>query len=277
MRERTEPAPLAPQPPRWPGPGLRPGLGPAAARAGGCREARVGVRSGLDRRGGAFPRPFRSVPAPQEGAPLGSGALRHGRRSTGRAVLPSLRRVGRRGGSRKKWSGSVPSLGAPGGARCAALPGSREEERGAGPELELPSRNSPIGAACGEPVRRVAVRGALLPEPGRPCERRASGFGGLLSSPDALTGSAPLQLWSTARANGARRCAPRAAGRGGAGGQRCGSRAADQVRAGFVRRILPLGRAAREEIMYFSTCVEASGRCVGMQAAGERWVRKCQR
>jgi len=160
VRERAEPAPLAPEPPRWPGPGLRPRLGPAAARAGGCpggRGSGFGAgRAGPGRRGGAFPLPFRSVPAPQEGAPPGCGALRHGCCSTGRAALPSLWRVGRRGGSRNKWSASVPPP--------AAL---LEAARGAGRRVSRCASWEPRGGAVrpGRAGARAAV--ACLTERGR--------------------------------------------------------------------------------------------------------------
>lgn len=198
MRERAEPAPLAPEPPRWPGPGLRPRLGPAAARAGGCpggRGSGFGAgRAGPGRRGGAFPLPFRSVPAPQEGAPPGCGALRHGCCSTGRAALPSLWRVGRRGGSRNKWSASVPPpaalLEAARGAgrrvsRCASW-----EPRGGAvrPGRCSRCRRVPHGAGpCAADLpRRVAEPGALLPEPGQPRARKASGFGGTLRAAESF-------------------------------------------------------------------------------------------
>lgn len=211
----------------------------------------------------AFPRPFRSIPAPQEGAPPGCGALRHGRRSAGRAALPSLRR----------WDGAA---GAATSGPAASRRSGRRAARVALRSLRAARRSGAAGragarAAVAQLTERGRVRrtrparggaGTLLPEPGRPRERKASGFGGLLSSPDGLTGSAPLQLQSAAKANGAPRCAPQAAGRG----QSCGSRATDQVRAGFVRLVLALGRAAREEIMYFSSCVEALEQCVRMES-----------
>lgn len=276
MRERREPAPLAPEPPRWPGPGLRPRLGPAAARAGGCpggRGSGFGAgRAGPGRRGGAFPLPFRSVPAPQEGAPPGCGALRHGCCSTGRAALPSLWRVGRRGGSRNKWSASVPPP--------AAL---LEAARGAGRRVSRCASWEPRGGAVrpGRAGARAAVaclteRGRVRricpgawrsrsPPAGAGTAPREEGFGvrrnsprcGVLLSPHGLTGSTVLELLSAAKQTP--RAALRSSGGAASGAGRApiatvravrerDPRAANRVRANFVRRILPLGRAAREEI-----------------------------
>lgn len=92
MRERTEPAPLAPEPPRWPGPGLRPGLGPAAARAGGCREAPVGVRSGAGPARRLSPGPFGPSP------PRRKGRLRAAARCDTAVAQPGGRRCPRSGG-----------------------------------------------------------------------------------------------------------------------------------------------------------------------------------
>lgn len=160
MRERAEPAPLAPEPPRWPGPGLRPRLGPAAARAGGCpggRGSGFGAgRAGPGRAGAAGLSLCRFGPSP----PRRKGHLRAAARCDTAVAQPGGRLCPRFGA----WDGAAAAAtsgppasrrqqrcsrlpGAPGGACRAVLPGSREEER------------------CGRAGARAAV--ACLTERGR--------------------------------------------------------------------------------------------------------------
>lgn len=273
MRERREPAPLAPEPPRWPGPGLRPRLGPAAARAGGCPGGR-GSGFGAGRAGAAGLSLCRFGPSP----PRRKGHLRAAARCDTAVAQPGGRLCPRFGA----WDGAAAAAtsgppasrrqqrcsrlpGAPGGACRAVLPGSREEERcgRAGPVLALPSRASRSGAVCGGSA--PARGGAGSPPAGAGTAPREEGFGvrrnsprcGVLLSPHGLTGSTVLELLSVAKQTP--RAALRSSGGAASGAGRApiatvravrerDPRAANRVRANFVRRILPLGRAAREEI-----------------------------
>lgn len=273
MRERREPAPLAPEPPRWPGPGLRPRLGPAAARAGGCpggRGSGFGAgRAGPARRGFPSAVSVRPRPAGRGTSGLRRVATRLLLNRAGGSALALARGTARRQPQqvvRQRPAASSAARGCPGrrAARVAlCFLGAARRSGAAGPVLALPSRASRSGAVCGGSA--PARGGAGSPPAGAGTAPREEGFGvrrnsprcGVLLSPHGLTGSTVLELLSVAKQTP--RAALRSSGGAASGAGRApiatvravrerDPRAANRVRANFVRRILPLGRAAREEI-----------------------------
>lgn len=198
MRERREPAPLAPEPPRWPGPGLRPRLGPAAARAGGCpggRGSGFGAgRAGPARRGFPSAVSVRPRPAGRGTSGLRRVATRLLLNRAGGSALALARGTARRQPQqvvRRRPAASSAARGCPGrrAARVAlCFLGAARRSGAAGPGRCSRCRRVPHGAGpCAADLpRRVAEPGALLPEPGQPRARKASGFGGTLRAAESF-------------------------------------------------------------------------------------------
>lgn len=198
MRERREPAPLAPEPPRWPGPGLRPRLGPAAARAGGCpggRGSGFGAgRAGPARRGFPSAVSVRPRPAGRGTSGLRRVATRLLLNRAGGSALALARGTARRQPQqvvRQRPAASSAARGCPGrrAARVAlCFLGAARRSGAAGPGRCSRCRRVPHGAGpCAADLpRRVAEPGALLPEPGQPRARKASGFGGTLRAAESF-------------------------------------------------------------------------------------------
>lgn len=243
MRERAEPAPLAPEPPRWPGPGLRPRLGPAAARAGGCpggRGSGFGAgRAGPARRGFPSAVSVRPRPAGRGTSGLRRVATRLLLNRAGGSALALARGTARRQPQqvvRRRPAASSAARGCPGrrAARVAlCFLGAARRSGAAGPGRCSRCRRVPHGAGpCAADLpRRVAEPEPSCRSRDSPARGRLRGSAELsaLRSPfvppwaDGFYCSGAAQRGKANAARGAallrRRCE-----RGGAGAHRYGSR-----------------------------------------------------